>query len=476
VLVFVAVALPAILGIAGLVFDVGLILATRQNLQHAADAAATAAAMDLRLDKTEGQAIATAENYLRDRNAGTEARATINIPPAGGSYSGRSKFVEVVASHPYRTRVMHLLGTSSESQVTAHAVAGLLPATSGAAVVVLDPSPPLIGATASLLDVSGQRTIGGLEVLGTADTRVAGAVLVNTTWGGVDEEGSPAGSGPGPPHGISCTPLLSTTRLLARDIRVVGGVDKPGNYGHFVAGQKSRLRANRLPVPDPFKDLPVPTTSSDPRNVAAKLQGSVDPTSLLPGVIPTVLEPGVYDWIEIIAGTVEFKPGVYIIRGVSPTTGTALSIVGGIVKADDVLFYVTNSAAYNPLSGAPDNADGEARPAPSGIGGRPSVVINAALLGSSFSPLRDPGSPFNGMIIYQRRRDDRAIVISAQGLLGSPAFQGAIYAKWGHVRFLGDGTYDMPIVAGTVRFVSTLGLTIAPSQLLPPAFDVFLVE
>jgi hypothetical protein len=141
-----------------------------------------------------------------------------------------------------------------------------------------------------------------------------------------------------------------------------------------------------------------------------------------------------------------------------------------------VLFYITNSPAYDPLIGAPDNADGEGRPTSSGVGGQASVVINAALPGSSFSPLQDPSSPFNGMLIYQRRKDYRPIVVSAQNLLGSPAIRGTIYAKWGHVRFLGDGAYDMPVVAGSVRFVAMLGLTIAPSQLLAPAYDVFLVE
>jgi hypothetical protein len=67
-------------------------------------------------------------------------------------------------------------------------------------------------------------------------------------------------------------------------------------------------------------------------------------------------------------------------------------------------------------------------------------------------------------------------VIAYQSLLGNVVFQGTVYAKWGHVLFAGDGTLDFRIVSGTARLVPVLGLTLQPSQLLPPASDVFLVE
>ena len=56
-------------------------------------------------------------------------------------------------------------------------------------------------------------------------------------------------------------------RLDARDIRVAGGVDNPTNYGSYAAGGGSPLQANRLPVPDPFRMLAVPSLSADPANV-----------------------------------------------------------------------------------------------------------------------------------------------------------------------------------------------------------------
>jgi hypothetical protein len=81
------------------------------------------------------------------------------------------------------------------------------------------------------------------------------------------------------------------------------------------------------------------------------------------------------------------------------------------------------------------------------------------------------------MWIYQRRQDPRPIVITHQGLLGAATLQGAIYAKWGHITFIGAlSHYDISFVAGTARFVTVLGMTISPSTLLAPAKDVYLVE
>jgi hypothetical protein len=103
-------------------------------------------------------------------------------------------------------------------------------------------------------------------------------------------------------------------------------------------------------------------------------------------------------------------------------------------------------------------------------------VINAALPGSRLTPLSSVGSPFNGMLLYQRRQDYRPIVVVCQNLIGSTTISGTIYAKRGHFIFAGDGTHDLRIVAGSVRLAPVLGLTLAPSQPLPPARDVYLVE
>ena len=319
--------------------------------------------------------------------------------------------------------------------------------------------------------------LGGLEVLGAGSTNVNGAVFVNTKWGGVDEDGNPAGDSAGPPYGISCSPLVALTKLKARDIRVAGGVDNQQNYAAYSAGGRSPLKANQIPVPDPFKGLPVPTTGSDPGNVNSQSYGGVQVVAL-PLLSPTtMLQPGVYDWIEVVSGKAVFQPGVYIVRSVNPLTQIGLNLVGGTITANDVMFYVTNSTSYDAANGSPDSGDGENTPASHAAQTLiPSVVINTALVGSSFSPLADPTSPFKGLLVYQRRQDNRPIVIANQGFVSGGTISGTIYAKWGHVIFAGNSNYDLRIVSGTARLMAVLDMTLAPSALLPLAQDVFLVE
>jgi hypothetical protein len=151
-------------------------------------------------------------------------------------------------------------------------------------------------------------------------------------------------------------------------------------------------------------------------------------------------------------------------------------ISAGAVTADGVMFYLTNSPTYDAIAGAPDDADGDEPPAQSFPGTLiPSAVINLAIAGG-LSPLDDAGSPFNGFIIYQRRRDYRPIVIVHQNALLGGSFAGTVYAKWGHLAFLGTTTYDARFVTGSARLIAVANMTIAPSVLLPPARDVFLVE
>ncbi len=478
VLVLVLISCSAIFGILGLVFDAGLMTSDSQNLHHATDAAATAGAMDLLLGKTTSQATTTATSYITDLNGLADAQTTVNIPPVQGVYAGRNNYLEVIATRPYQTRIMHLLGVSSQQTISMRSVASYQASTAGGAIEVLDPTPPPLAISAMLPTLPAYPALlGGLEVLGLGTVSVNGAVLVNTTWGGVDEDGNPAGTSAGPPYGISCTPLLQLTHLNARDIRVSGGVDNQANYGSFTSGAKSPLRANRMGVPDPFETLPVPSTASDPTNVNTTLRGGVQVVSLPLVGAPTVLQPGVYDWIEVVSGQAVFQPGIYIIRSVNPISRIALNVVAGTVTANGVMFYVTNSSSYDPKTGAPDDGDGDTRPVISIPASQiPSVLINAAVLGSSFSPLSSGGSPFDGLLVYQRRSDARPVVVVHSNLLGAGSFGGTFYAKWGHVLFTGAGTYDMRIVAGTARLVTVTGMTIAPAILLPAALDVFLVE
>jgi Flp pilus assembly protein TadG len=477
VLVLLAILLPSLLGIVGLAIDGGLMMAEYRALQHATDAAATAAAMDLRLGKSNATATAIANELIHDANQLPSANVAVRIPPTSGTFAGQAGYVEVEAVSNYRSRFMPIVGGLLNNTLRTRAVAGNSNVTSGGAVVILDPDPadlsipPLPGVPAL------PELIAGLEIEGVGRLSVDGAVFVNNGWGGVDENGDPAGNSAGPPYGVSCMPVLSTTQLSARDIRVVGGVDDQDNYDNFVNGKASPLQANRLPVPDPYEGLAVPTTTSDSTNVNTTLRASVTVTGLPIIGPPVTLRPGIYQYIRVSSGIANFQPGVYIIRGIDPATQRSLSMEAGTVNAQGVLFYITNSAGYDGISGAPDANDSESPPAIPGTSSLPpSVFIQAGLLGSGISGLASAGSPFNGMVIYQRRQDRRPIVIAHQNLVGSGAFSGVVYAKWGHVTFVGNGTYNARFVCGTMRVLTLFNSTFAPTQLFPPAKDVLLVE
>jgi Flp pilus assembly protein TadG len=480
VLVFVAILLPVLCGMVGLVVDSSLLMADYRNLQQACDAAATAAAMAILEGNTPPQATSAAVTCVQSSNGMSTAAVVVNIPPTEGPHAGNSSYAEVFVSLPTTPQFIQVLGGSSSQTVRVRSVAGVEASTAGGAIAVLEANPPGITLNLSPL-VSLSVTlppleIGGLEVVGLGQLRVNGAIFDNNQWGCVDQNGQPAGSGPGLPYGAACTPLLPLTAVAARNIRVVGGVDNPLNYSNYVSGQPSPLRCNALPVPDPYAAVPSPTVSSDPVNVNATYRGSVDVIGIPLIGPPVVLNPGVYDWIQVTSGIAIFNPGVYIIRSTNPLTQLALAVIAGQVTAKGVTFYITNSPNYSATTGAPDSGDGNSVP-PGGslINLLPSVVL-ASLLNSTYTPISNSNSPFNGLLIYQRRVDRRPIVLADEEIVLGGTLSGAVYAKYAQIVFAANGTYDLKLVSGSLAVANILDCTLNPSQLLPPAQDVFLVE
>jgi hypothetical protein len=478
--VLLAIMLPTLCGFIGLVVDGGLLIASARQAQHAADSAATAAAIEIQHGKSNTEALVVAEHTVRQYNLLGGASIVLNCPPLNGPYAGSPSHVQIHVADVVSTYFIHLIGASEVNGIAARAIAGFEPSTADAAILVLDPSPPPFAmAPMPPMLPALPAIVGGLEVLGVGNVDVEGAVLVNNEWGGLDENGEEIGEPAGPggmAHAVSATPLVGISKLRASDIRVVGGVDDPNNYGPLVSGDPSPLKTGRLPVADPFKDLPVPTIAVDSSNVSDTTYGSRTIIGLPLVGPPTVLRPGVYDSIEVVSGRVTFEPGIYIVRRTNPLTQMAVKILAGEVTADGVMFYITDSPDYTPASGLPDSADGESAPAPSSSSLLPVAAINVGLLGSRFVGLKDAASPFNGMLIYQRRHDRRPIAIVQENLLGPGSFQGTVYSKWGHVVLAGRGSADARFVVGTMRIVALLDLEIRPTSLLPPAQDVYLVE
>ncbi len=68
------------------------------------------------------------------------------------------------------------------------------------------------------------------------------------------------------------------------------------------------------------------------------------------------------------------------------------------------------------------------------------------------------------------------MVFVQENLLNTGVLQGAVYSRWGHIILSGRGELQASFVAGTMRIITVDELSIAPTQPLAPANDVFLVE
>lgn len=124
-LVFTALTMTVLLGFLALATDVGTLFRARRQLQIAADAGATAAAMDLMYGNTKSQAStdatdAAAADGAVNGNGGTIV--TVNLPPQNG-YHTSPGYAEVLISQPNPTFFMRLFGRKSMT-IGAHAVAG----------------------------------------------------------------------------------------------------------------------------------------------------------------------------------------------------------------------------------------------------------------------------------------------------------------------------------------------------------------
>eukprot|EP00913_Durusdinium_trenchii_P010920 g10249.t1 len=258
-LVLMAISLPMLFGVLGLVIDGGMLMKEHRGLQTVADAAATTAAREISKNKSTAEVTLTVETLVEQHNGLANSTVVVNHPPVSGPFAGNTKFVEVILSHVIDSYFIHIINGEKSRTVRTRAVAGIKDATAECALMVLDPDPsPVVidGLPPGLSPITLPALhLGGLEVLGLGTLRVNGAVVVNTLWGGEDENGDPVGEEPslgGLRHASTCTPLLPLTKVAAEDIRVSGGVGDRRNYGHVDPAESSPLEANKMPAADPF--------------------------------------------------------------------------------------------------------------------------------------------------------------------------------------------------------------------------------
>jgi hypothetical protein len=160
-LVLTVLAMTVVLGFIALAIDVGMLFRAKRNLQTAADAAATAGALDYYYYQSATSARtmgcnAAAANGVSGTcttgacGSGGGAQICINVPPQYGPIKS-GNFVEAVINQPNPTVFMSIFGYGSVA-VAAKAVAGL-PGNSSACVWLMD------SAMSRALDLKGNGTV-----------------------------------------------------------------------------------------------------------------------------------------------------------------------------------------------------------------------------------------------------------------------------------------------------------------------------
>lgn len=141
VLVMTVLSMVVLLGFMALALDVSLLFRAKRNLQIAADAAATAGALDYyyNSDITNAKAVAKTAATNNGYTDGVDgASVHINIPAQYGGYAGVSGTVEAVISKPSPTVFMRIFNRTSMN-VAVRGVAGT-PLISDSCVWIMNPT------------------------------------------------------------------------------------------------------------------------------------------------------------------------------------------------------------------------------------------------------------------------------------------------------------------------------------------------
>lgn len=142
-LVISALGLSTLLGFMALAIDTGVLFQAKRKLQTAADAAATAGALDYLYNASVSSATTAAANASSLNgytNGSGGVVVSVSVPPADGPNAGNKLFVEAVVTKPVPTFFMRLFGFSTVS-ISARAVAGT-PTSGQACIWVMAPSGP----------------------------------------------------------------------------------------------------------------------------------------------------------------------------------------------------------------------------------------------------------------------------------------------------------------------------------------------
>lgn len=294
-----AIAMPVLLGFAGVGTEVGLWLRNHQTGQAASDSAAVAAATAVFRQGNQAdvllQARAVTAAYGLTHGVGGVA-VTVNRPPATGPNAGNNDAVEVLITQP-QTRFFTAMFLDSTVTVGTRSVARVN--SSGAACVL------------ALNEIAA----GATTVQGTADIMLNNCSMFTNS------------------ANASAMKINGNASVTALSVGAVGGIS-----GENKISAEQGIVSGQTPINDPYSETEMPAFSGCDAN-----NRTVQNT--------TTLSPGVYcGGLKLNSGAnVTLSPGIYFMdRG-------ALSVNGGATLTGQGVTIVYTSSTGSGYAGATIN-------------------------------------------------------------------------------------------------------------------------
>lgn len=482
VLAFLAVLMPVLCGMVGLVLDTGLYLAWRLQVQNAADSAAMEGALRLMRGSTEADAITKAKSFVTTYYglASPDVEIKSSYTPLDGDAFdnlSQTRYVKVTASSSVTMAFLPALGISS-STVYARAVAGVVPldqvyaGTTGYNGMVL-------------LDSANITAQNGLVIGNNSTLTVNGAVTANSAGGGFDQYGQalsgsyPAVQANGSGEQLSATYVQANGASSTSSITKVNGSIPLATSATTVNDPMSGRLSSWWVAPAQWNlDSSVDWWTSK----GAIAVDSANSSSSA----PYVFSPGLYADIEIKAnGYATFQPGAYVLSPSAANQGFRIS-GNATVNGSGVMFYLAASDWTSFWPGWYDYQDGQVNLSSGSLPSAPdpsystlkwaNLKIDGDNANINLSGISDSSSYFDKILFFQRRRAQPSLAsFSIKNSGGSAVLNltGIAYAKW-NLAELGSGTYNTQFVTGALKVKndSTVSVT-APAAGTEPSWIKF---
>ena len=400
VAVMYALALPALMGFAGMGAEVGYWYVSKRSTQSAADAGATAGALELTYGGSNStisaQALAEAErNGFRTAGGATYV---VNHPPLHGAYAGDTTAVEVMLDVPHDTTFASVLSFKKVT-IAARAVARQAP-----------------GGDACILALS----------------TTAHDAVTNSGGAGLNIDGCIVAANSKQSDAIS---LGGSSSLLAESMWTSGGIDIGSNA---TVNIKTTPVEQGFPLTDPYAGTPIPSGTS-PCLKAKDIGGTMTVPNSGYGFPTTICSPG--STLHLTSSDdIDFQPGVYLFDsvGLKVDGGATLTCSSCTPGGDGVTFIFTGPSASQ--VGTVD------------INGSATVTLNAPSSGT-----------YSGLLFYQDPIAANTASLNSN-INGGANIQltGALYFPHTHVNINGNvtGTSQCTlIVADTITFSGSSTLT-----------------